>query len=190
MSYDLMVFSPETAPRTRPEFMTWYSSQSEWQEEHNYDDPANCSVELLNWFQDMIKVFPALNGPFATDNPDNYFATDYCIGKEVIYAAFSWPVAEKAYEVMKDMAEKHKVGFFDASAEEGDILFPNESGKSEPIDGPGNPSSIQQIRSWAKPGQENYSIADIVFSKLNLQTENVNTPPTKQKWWSKFFGFK
>jgi hypothetical protein len=167
MSYDLMVFRPEAAPRTRIEFMAWYSQQAEWQEEHSYDDPANCSVELRNWFMDMIKKFPALNGPFSVDDPDNYNVTDFCIGKDVIYAAFSWSVAEKAYEIMKETAERHKVGFFDASAEDGDILFPNETGRNQPIDLPDNLSSIQQIRSWAKPGQENYSIRDIVFSRLN-----------------------
>ncbi len=191
MSYDLMVFMPEAAPRTRPEFMTWYFRQTEWQEEHSYDDPDNCSVVLRSWFMDMIETFPALNGPLAIDEPDNYNVTDFCIGKDVIYAAFSWSVAEMAYETMKEKAEKHKVGFFDASAEDGDILFPDESGRNLPIDRPGNLSSIQQIRSWAKQGQENYSIRDIVFSRLNLGTESIDTPPkAKQKWWSKFFKFK
>lgn len=185
-----MVFRPEAAPPTRPEFMTWYSRQIEWQEEHSYDDPANCAVELRNWFVDIIEIFPALNGPFAVDDPDNYNVTDYCIGKNVIYAAFSWSVAGKAYETMKDKAEKHNVGFFDASAEEGDILFPDGSGKNHPIDRPSNLSSIQQIRGWAKPGQENYSIRDIVYSRINLETENIDTSPkAKQKWWSKFSKF-
>ncbi len=188
MSYDLMVFRAEAAPRSRPEFMIWYAQQTEWGEEHTYDDPANCSVELRNWFMDMIEIFPALNGPLAVDDPDNYNVTDFCIAKDVIYAAFSWSVAEKAYEIMKEKAEQHKVGFFDVSAEDGDILFPNENGKNMPIDRPDNLSSIQQIRGWAKPGQENYSIRDIVFSKLIPQAENINTPPkTKQKWWINFF---
>jgi len=124
MSYDLMVFNPEAVPRARADFMDWYFKQTKWQEGHSYDDPAVCSTELKNWFLDIIETFPALNGPYAAEDPDDDTVTDFCIGKDVIYACFSWSVAEKAYEIMKEKAEKHKVGFFDVSAESGDILFP------------------------------------------------------------------
>ena len=94
----------------------------------------------------MIKAFPAMNGPYAIDDSDSDMVTDYCIGKEVIYVAFAWSVAEQVYEVMKKTAEEHKVGFFDASATKGDILFPDNKGLSNPIDNPNNLSSIQEIR--------------------------------------------
>lgn len=57
MSYDLMVFRKEVAPKNRADFMKWYQDQTEWTEEHSYDDPANTSIELRNWFIDMIKTF-------------------------------------------------------------------------------------------------------------------------------------
>jgi hypothetical protein len=46
MSYNLMVFNKATAPKTRAEFMEWYEAQTEWKEEHSYNDPKNTLVEL------------------------------------------------------------------------------------------------------------------------------------------------
>jgi len=135
MSYDLMVFRKEAAPKTRAEFMKWYQEQTEWTEKHSYDDPANTSTELRNWFMDMIQTFPAMNGPFSSQNDDNPNFSDYSIGKNVIYVAFAWSLAEQAYSKMVELAEKHGVGFFDVSSDNGDILFP-DNGKLKPIDNP------------------------------------------------------
>jgi hypothetical protein len=196
MSYDLMVFKPNSAPRTRLEFMAWFDNQAKWAEGHSYNDPAVTCDELRNWFMEMIKTFPALNGPYAVGDPDNEFSTDYSIGKEVIYAAFPWSAAEKAYPIMKKLAEEHRVGFYDVSATDGDILFPDNNGRNLSIDRPGNLSSIQQIKSWAMPGEENKSVQEILFRKLNLQAtiDAMDANNTVEKatlsWWQKLFGFK
>jgi hypothetical protein len=197
MSYDLMVFRPDIAPRTRPEFINWYQYQAQWSEEHSYDDPGVTSDNMKNWFTEMITLFPAMNGPYAKDeNKDNEFVTDYCIGQDVIYTAFSWSLAEQAYEKMKSLAQKHKVGFFDASADDGDILFPDKSGKNLPIDRPNNLSSIQQIKNSAASGQEGRTVKEILYSKLNLHTtieqtgSDDNLTKKERKWWHKLFGFR
>ena len=131
MSYDLMVFNKDSAPKTRMEFMKWYDNQTEWTEGHSYDDPKVSTQELRNWFLDMITEFPALNGPYATEE-ENERLTDYSIGTNVIYAAFAWSMAEQAYSTMLKLAEKHQVGFFDVSSDNGDILIPVE-GKLQSI---------------------------------------------------------
>ena len=138
MSYDLMVFNPKIAPKSEPEFLEWYSQQTEWEENHSYDNPKVTSIELRNWFMEMIKEFPALNGPFQPtdiddriDNDDDTL-TDHCIGKDVIYCGFRWSAAEKAYWKMLDLAQKHKVGFYNPSGD-GIIMFPNETGELESI---------------------------------------------------------
>jgi hypothetical protein len=190
MSYDLMVFRPDIAPRTRTEFMDWYADQTQWKEEHSYDDPAVTSHNLEKWFLEMINSYPAMNGPYAKDeDADNEFVTDYSVGKNVIYTAFSWSLAEQAYEKMKSLAQKHEVGFFDASADDGDILFPDGNGQNKSIDRPNNLSSIQQIKNSATPGQENWSVKDILFSKLNLQAMPV-IKQNKRSWWKKLLGRK
>jgi hypothetical protein len=198
MSYDLMVFRPDTAPQTRPEFMNWFQDQTQWSEEHSYDDPSVTTHNLKNWFMEIITSFPAMNGPYAKDeDEDSEFITDYSIGHNVIYAAFSWSLAEQAYEKMKSLAQKYTVGFFDASAEDGDILFPDNGGNFVPIDRPNNLSSIQQIKNSAAPGQEGKSVKEILFSNLNLQTIAEQTPSKiseigkyERKWWQRLFGLK
>jgi hypothetical protein len=197
MSYDLMVFGADIAPRTRPEFMNWYHDQTQWSEGHSYDDPSITSDLLRSWLLEMIETYPAMNGPYAKEeDEDSDFVTDYSIGRDFIYAAFSWSLAEQAYENMKALAEKHKVGFFDASADEGDILFPDNYGKHQPLEGRENLSSIQQIKGSASPGQEGASVKDIIYSKVIPQileqssSNNQAKTSNKRSWWKKLFGLK
>lgn len=134
MSYDLMVFKKEAAPKYRTDFMKWYDHQTTWTENHGYDDPKNTALELSNWYIEMIKTFPDMNGNDIEDEDlEGAYESDYCIGKDVIYVAFAWSVAEEAYNKMNELAAKHGVGFFDVSSEEGAILFP-ENGKLVSID--------------------------------------------------------
>ncbi|WP_200912287.1 hypothetical protein [Pedobacter sp. Leaf216] len=73
-----------------------------------------------------------MNGPYASeDDEENDFLTDYSVGNDVIYIGFSWTVAEKAYDAALELAEKHEVGFFDVSSDNGDIFFPLRGGKLE-----------------------------------------------------------
>ena len=131
MSYDLMVFEVSAAPKTKKEFMAWYGAQTEWSEDHSYQDHSVTSEPLQNWFKEMIEYFPPMNGPLASDDVDDPKVTDHCIGNSVIYSAFSWSVAEEAYPKMRELAIKHSVGFFDVSTDNGEILFPGESHEEE-----------------------------------------------------------
>jgi len=126
MSYDLMVFEPSAAPRARNDFMDWFDQQTQWAEPHGYNDPNVTSPPLRAWFLEMIESFPAMNGPYAADDIDDSKVTDYCIGKQVIYAAFAWSQAESAFLTMATLANKHGVGLYDVSSSEGAILFPGE----------------------------------------------------------------
>lgn len=130
MSYDLMVFAPEGAPRDRETFMEWYDEQSDWGEDHAYDNPDVSTPGLRAWFLEMIHSFPAMNGPFSSDDlpEDEASATDYSIGRSVIYAAFSWSRAEPAYESAFSLAAKHGIGFFDVSSDADDVWLPDGKG--------------------------------------------------------------
>ncbi|WP_217648185.1 hypothetical protein [Paenibacillus sp. OK003] len=48
--------------------------------------------------------------------------TEYSLGKEMIYAAFAWSVAEDAYKMMHELARQHNVGFFDVNGSDGKII--------------------------------------------------------------------
>jgi len=138
MSYDLMVFEATAAPKSREEFMEWYAAQTEWSEDHSCQDHAVTSQALQNWFEEMIEYFPPMNGPLASDDVDDPKVTDHCIGNNVNYSAFSWSEAEGAYSIMRELAIKHSVGFFDVSADNGEILFPGE------------PSEVNKKTPWWK----------------------------------------
>ena len=132
MSFDLMVFDASAAPPSRKQFMDWYEKQTAWGESHGYNDPAIPVLALQSWFREMIQTFPPMNGPLASDDPDDPKVTDYSLGRSVIYGAFAWSEAEAARELVKELAAKHGVGCFDVSAE-GDIWRPISPGKLEKL---------------------------------------------------------
>ena len=125
MSYDMMVFEASAAPREAAAFIAWFDKQAESGENHDYDDPAVSSPVLQAWFAEMVQEFPPMSGPLSNDDDDRPGLTDYSIGREVIYAAFAYSVAERAHGRVQDLAEKHGVGFFDLSADEAAIVFPD-----------------------------------------------------------------
>ncbi len=81
---------------------------------------------------EMKEKFPPMNGEttngtHVSDDDENLelHMVDYSIGYNVIYAVFSWSVADEAYELMRSLAQKHKVGFFDVSGDDGEIILPD-----------------------------------------------------------------
>lgn len=119
-----MVFDPTAAPRDHDPFRKWYKEQCEWPESHGYNDPNRPAPALREWFQAIIETFPPMNGPLASDDLESSRRTDYSLGRSVIYAAFAWSQAEAAYKLVKDLARRHGVGFFDVSGTEGDLWWP------------------------------------------------------------------
>ncbi|GED70045.1 hypothetical protein BRE01_37470 [Brevibacillus reuszeri] len=129
MSYDLMAFEPSKAPKERKAFMDWYEQQVQWSEDHEYQHSSVCSEALQRFYSELSEHFPNMNvddeifeamEEAGTDNR----LTDYSLGSAVIYAAFAYSVAEEAYSTMRELALKHKVGFFDVSSDDGEIYFP------------------------------------------------------------------
>ncbi|OZQ69539.1 hypothetical protein CA600_02985 [Paenibacillus sp. VTT E-133280] len=129
MSYDLMAFETSKAPQERAAFMKWYEQQVQWSEDRAYSDPSVLSEALQRFYSELSEQFPNMNvedeifeamEEAGTDNR----LTDYSLGTSVIYAAFAYSVADEAYTAMRELAIKHKVGFFDVSSNEGDIIFP------------------------------------------------------------------
>jgi hypothetical protein len=124
MSYDLMVFDPTAAPVDRGPFLAWYEAQTEWAEGRSYDDPAVTTEPLRGWFFDMIQHFPAMNGPYASQEIDDERVSDYCIGRAVVYVAFAWSQVEPAYKAMFEKVREHGIWFYDVSGREGEVWLP------------------------------------------------------------------
>ncbi len=120
-----MVFDADAAPTDRAAFMAWYDDVTEWKEPHGYNDPAVTTPKLRTWYDAIAASFPNMNGDVPDEDYDNLRLTDYSIGQHAIYAAFAWSQAEDAYRTVKRLAEECGVGFFDVSADDGDILRPS-----------------------------------------------------------------
>jgi hypothetical protein len=122
-----MVFDLNGVPTSHAKFLAWYDEQTGWTEGHGYDDPAVSTTSLRAWFLDIIESFPPLNGPLSKDDlpEDEASATDYSVGKSVIYCAFAWSKAKVAYDTVFKLAQKHGVGFFDVSSGNEEVWFPS-----------------------------------------------------------------
>ncbi|MCP3926947.1 MAG: hypothetical protein GY714_30685 [Desulfobacterales bacterium] len=137
MSFDLLVFDKDKAPSTKQDFLKWWEVQSEWEEGHDYEIPGIATERLRNWFEDITGHYPPMNGPLAYEGDDEEIEdklVDYCIGKSLIYSSFPWSEAENAYYKVKELAEKHKLGFFNVSAGEVEILVPDDQGNYTKIE--------------------------------------------------------
>src|SRR6266508_1251050 len=135
MSYDLMVFDPVIAPRDRDGFMSWYDKQTEWSESHDYSNPEVTTPELHSWLLDLIEEFAWIDDPKYMDDVDNPKLTEYNFGSSIIYVAFAWSEAVNARETVFKLARKHKIGFFDVSAENGQVWLPDAKGDYRCIHG-------------------------------------------------------
>ncbi len=123
-----MVFEPGAVPEDHAAFVDWYVQRTRWSEDHGYDDPALSSEHLRAWFEDIIRIFPPMNGPYATVQlpEDEASSTDYAIGADFIYASFAWSKAEPAYMTVARLAEKHQLGLFNASSSGEEVWVPKD----------------------------------------------------------------
>jgi len=130
MSYDLMVFNPEAAPKSHRAFLNWYTNAMEAEDGVCFMDPAIATAQLRAWYAERIEIFPNLNGPGASEElpEDEATASDYSIGKDAIYVCFAWSKAEQAYRACFELAQKHQLGFFDASSHNSEVWLPTPAG--------------------------------------------------------------
>lgn len=131
MSYDLLVFDPKAAPLERAAFLQWYESQNELDGGFNPTRDEFSSPKLRTWLEEMLEIFPAMNGSFAKaeQDVDDPHLTDYGINRTSIYACFAWSLADLAYNSVMTAAEKHGVGVYDVSNPQGAIWRPGNDGK-------------------------------------------------------------
>jgi hypothetical protein len=135
MSYDLMVFDPASAPRSRSGFLEWYErGQNGDDAAAPSDDPNSLTPPLRAWFLEMVETFPPMNNFYLkTADVDDPKSTDYALARVWIYACFGWSEAKAAYAHVKAMAERHAVGLFDISADAGDVWAPDGRGRLQRV---------------------------------------------------------
>jgi hypothetical protein len=136
VSYDLAVFDPRKELRDRTVFEDWYDERTEWEDDLDLNEPGNATPALQAWFHEMRQTFVPMNGPLAPELPGSTkgeLVADYTICSDLIYVAFSWSDVETAYERCIELAQKHGVGFLDASGDEGAAWFPAAGGALEVV---------------------------------------------------------
>lgn len=125
MSYDLMVFAPGAAPAKRAAFLDWYDRQTEWDGEHDYDDPATAGPALRAFYADLAAEFP----PVQDGDAEPEGGTEYTIGPDLIYLSFyDWDKIDQAYEAVYRLAARHELGFFDVSSDLAEAWLPDRKG--------------------------------------------------------------
>jgi hypothetical protein len=130
MSYDVMVFDPNYAPRDREAFGVWFAVQVDWDSDHDYMDPQSTTGSLRTWYDSIRAEYPAMNGPDATDNDYEIDrAGDYNFGRHFIYVTYPWSLADEIYDRVRTLAVEKQVGFYDVSNDEDEqeIYFPGDA---------------------------------------------------------------
>ena len=147
MSYNLLVFEPNTVPLDRNGFMKWYRKITKWKDGYDYTDPINLRPRLKEFYRLIRLKFPNMNpqhnqkllvqdgrgifGLFSKpkmnavelppEPPTDSFFTDYTFSGNAVYLAFAWSVAEDALRDVLECAINAKVGLFDVSSNNGII---------------------------------------------------------------------
>ncbi|RSZ55578.1 hypothetical protein HF313_08885 [Massilia atriviolacea] len=128
MSYDLMVFAPDTAPKKRAPFLAWHEEQTELGEDHSYADPAVATPALQAFYADIVQVFPAMALDEDEEEDEDSTETDYTIGQAFIYMSFPWNRIDDAHATVTRLAGQHGLGFFDVSSDIGETWLPDGKG--------------------------------------------------------------
>jgi len=124
MSYDLMVFEPQAAPKDHDSFMDWYFDLTKWAD-GPYDDPSRTSARLRAWVKDMQRTFPDMNGTADVCLQDEEgMLSEYTIGRQFVYSGFAWSKAVTAAGEAERLAKLHGVGFFDVSSGNQEVWLP------------------------------------------------------------------
>jgi hypothetical protein len=65
-----MVFDPAAAPTDREAFLAWYDSHNDEAELFDPTQSEFSTPKLRSWLDEMLKTFPAMNGPYSKADQD------------------------------------------------------------------------------------------------------------------------
>jgi len=126
MSYDLVVFEVQAAPREAGAFDRWFQEQTAWDGARTYADPDVTTPRLRAWLEEMTRAFPATSESAGGPAKDDARVADYVIGPALVYVAFAWTQADSARRHAVELAAKHGVGFLDTTGDVGPIWSADE----------------------------------------------------------------
>lgn len=113
MSYDLLVFEVNGVPRHKADFADWLMARREAVEEIDVPLLAPATERLGAFYDEMVTIFPDLNGHSGKDMSDLDILAGYEFQSDHIYMDFRWSLASEARALVIDLAEEHGLGFYD-----------------------------------------------------------------------------
>ena len=109
MSYDLLIFEPDSA--TDEDFPQWWEQVSRWEEPRDYDTTEGSTPAIRAFYRDLIRAFPPFNGPDALSDAEleereakELPVADYTIGADYIYIGVGWSDANALVKIVGQMA--------------------------------------------------------------------------------------
>ena len=115
MSADLMVFDKSKAPVEPMQFLKWFYEKTAWTSDRDYYDIKGMSPELVNFFMEIIREYPAMNGPFSPSDEemekieDNLEQesrlTEYNIDDDLIYSGLSFDSCISSLKINRTIRE-------------------------------------------------------------------------------------
>lgn len=119
MSYDLMVLDKHERFKSSKEFLEWYDKVTEWSDDLDYNDYRHTTPNLQSWFLEIKEIVRPMNGEFALSDSEigngDIPEADYCIARDCIYASFAFTDTSRTYLLVKTLAKKYNLVFFDIS---------------------------------------------------------------------------
>lgn len=120
MSVDVLVFDKSKAPTEPMEFLKWFYKKSEWSSDRDYNDIKGTSQPLVDFFMELVKKYPSMNGEFAPDDEEfendpelESKLIDYTIDDDLIYMGIAYSVPDEVFDKIEDLAYKHGLGYYD-----------------------------------------------------------------------------
>ena len=128
MSFDLFVFEKREEIKTSLDVFAYQEEFTEYKENKDYESLDGCSDVISCWAKKMFEKFPPISGKYAlpdeityaTEDSENHL-TDYSLGKNGVYCAFSYNVEDEALEFVKSIADEYGVGIYNLQSN--DAIF-------------------------------------------------------------------
>ena len=110
MSYDLLIFEPDSA--TDDDFPRWWEQVvAQWDEPQGFSTIDGSTPAIRSIYRDLIRAFPPFNGPDALSEAEleereveGLPVADYTIGADYIYISVGWSDANALVKIVGQMA--------------------------------------------------------------------------------------
>ena len=129
MSYDLLIFEPDSA--TDEDFPQWWEQVvAQWDEPGDFSTIDGSTPAIRAFYRDLIRAFPPFNGPDALSEEEleereveGLPVADYTIGADYIYISVGWSDANALVKIVGQMAWTQRLAVAYVS-EDGSIFRP------------------------------------------------------------------